>query len=91
MDIIRSEDWSNAHFAVNEALAELLNKLRDHGYNPSLHIHYDHGGHRLSVDENILAKHADIRETYETYVAACDRRDAAVDRIRSLPKVDLKF
>jgi hypothetical protein len=91
METYRSEDWSSAHFLVNDALTELLNELRDHGYNPSLHISYDREEHRLKVDPVILNKHDDVKYIYLKYLDACNARDAAVEEIQALPKLDLGF
>lgn len=91
MTTYRSEDWSNAHTAVNDALTELLNALRDHGYNPSLHISYDRAEHHLLVDPIVLNKHSNIKQLFLRYLDACALRDAAVQRIQELPKLDLGF
>ncbi|WAH40830.1 hypothetical protein NZD89_21430 [Alicyclobacillus fastidiosus] len=91
METYRSEDWSNAHFLVNDVLGALLQSLRDHGYNPSLHLTYDREEHHLLVDPVILNKHDDVKRIYLEYVDACNTRDDAVERIQSLPKLDLGF
>jgi uncharacterized protein (UPF0297 family) len=87
----RSENWSFAHTAVNDALTELLNVLRDNGYNPSLHISYDRHEHRLMVDPVVLNKHPDVKSIYLRYIDACKLRDEAVEAIQELPKLDLGF
>ncbi|WP_067619522.1 hypothetical protein [Alicyclobacillus acidiphilus] len=91
MSTHRSEAWSDAHFQVNEALGNLLNQLRDHGYNPSLHISYDKEEHHLVVDPIILHKHESVKQVYLTYLDACRARDSAVEQIQELPKLDLGF
>lgn len=91
MDTYRSDAWSNAHFTVNEVLGELLNSLRDNGYNPSLHISYDREEHHLKVDPVVLNKHQDVKRIYLQYLEACNTRDDAVENIQSLPKLDLGF
>ena len=91
MTIHRSEDWSKAHMAVNDFLSELLNALRDHNYNPSLHISYDREEHHLVVDPVVLNKHGDIKELYHQYLDACRLRDVALEQIQNLPKLDLGF
>lgn len=91
METYRSEAWSNAHFLVNEFLTQLLNRVRDNGYNPSLHISYDQEEHQLRLDPIILNKHDDIKQIYLQYVEACNTRDNAVEEIQSLPKLDLGF
>ncbi|MDQ0190596.1 hypothetical protein JI721_02850 [Alicyclobacillus cycloheptanicus] len=91
MTIIRTDEWTDAHFAVNERLTQLLNQLRDAGYNPSFHISYDHMEHHLIVDHDILEKHPNIAETYDQYLAACATRDQAVENIQAQPKLDLGF
>ncbi|MCL6548233.1 MAG: hypothetical protein K6T30_04910 [Alicyclobacillus sp.] len=91
MTILRSEAWSNAHLMVNELLSKLLNTLRDLGYNPSLHIRYDHDEHRLLVDGDILARHPELQALYHRYCEACDRRDEALRQIQAMPKIDLGF
>lgn len=91
MDTHRSETWSDAHFQVKDALEDLLNQLRDNGYNPSLHISYDKQEHHLLVDPVVLHKHETVKERYLTYLDACRARDHAVEEIQSLPKLDLGF
>lgn len=91
MDTYRSDDWTRAHFMVNEHLGTLLNTLRDHGYNPSLHITYDKQEHHLTLDPVILNKHDDVKKIYLEYLTACNQRDEAVEDIQSLPKLDLGF
>lgn len=91
MDTHRSEDWSIAHVQVNDALGELLNCMRDNGYNPSLHISYDQEEHHLDVDPVILNKHAHVKDIYRKYLEACQARDEAVEQIQALPKLDLGF
>ncbi len=91
MTILKSEDWSQAHMDVTEALSSLTNRVRDHGYNPSLHVHYDGEQHRLVLDEELLNKHEDVRTDYERYLKACDMRDAALVRIQEMPKLDIGF
>lgn len=91
MTIIRTEEWSDAHFAVNELLSKLLNELRDAGYNPSFHISYDREEHHLLLDKDVLAKHPSIAETYDAYLTACDHRDQAVENIQLQPKLDIGF
>jgi hypothetical protein len=91
MSTHQSTDWSNAHANVNDALAELLNALRDHQYNPSLHITYDRHEHHLLLDPVVLNKHVDVKTIYLKYLDACKLRDVAVDRIQELPKLDIGF
>ncbi|WAH35815.1 hypothetical protein [Alicyclobacillus dauci] len=91
MDTYRSEDWSSAHFMVNDSLSALLNSLRDNGYNPSLHISYDREEHHLKVDPVVLNKHEDVKRIYLKYLEACNARDQAVEEIQQLPKLDLGF
>jgi len=91
MTTYRSDQWSNAHLNVNDILTNLLNALRDLGYNPSLHISYDKAEHHLLLDTEILDKHANIATLYDNYLSACNQRDAAVDEIQKLPKLDLGF
>ncbi|GLG00039.1 hypothetical protein C7445_10473 [Alicyclobacillus sacchari] len=91
METYRSDSWSNAHFRVKDALAALLNEMRDCGYNPSLHISYDANEHHLLVDPVILHKHPSIKRVYLEYLDACHARDTAVEDIQSLPKLDLGF
>lgn len=91
MDTHRSENWSSAHFDVNDVLGQLLNTLRDHGYNPSHHISYDPQEHHLKVDPVVLNKHDDVKDIYLRYLDACTARDTAVEQIQALPKLDLGF
>ena len=91
MAIHRSEDWSNAQVAANDYLSELLNTLREHNYDPSLHLSYHREEHHVIIDSAILAKHEDIQELFEQYVDACTIRDHAVARIQNLDKVDIGF
>lgn len=91
MSTHRSDHWSQAHLIVNDKLTEMLNALRDLGYNPSLHISYDKDEHRLQVDEAILNQHLQIRNLYIEYTEACVERDIAVAEIKQLPKLDLGF
>lgn len=86
-----SEEWSDAQVAVNEALAFLLNTLRDLGYNPNLHVTYDKAEHLLLVDDKVLANHPEAKAAYATYVATCERRDDAVEKIQDMPKTNLGF
>jgi hypothetical protein len=89
MTVIRSEEWSNAHLEVNELLSQLLNAMRDCGYNPSQHISYDHEHYHVIVDQDVLDHHPRINQLYGRYLAACKKRDEAMQQIQSLPKVDL--
>jgi hypothetical protein len=92
MDLMQSsEEWSKTHFAVNDLLSELLNELRNLGYNPSYHVSYNHNQHHITVDPETLAKHPQLGELYEAYVNACTKRDEAVEKIQSMPKLDLGF
>lgn len=91
MEAYRSEDWTRAHFLVNDFLGNLLNSVRDHGYNPSHHISYDNQEHHLTLDPVILNKHDDIKNIYLQYLSACNQRDEAVEGIQTLPKLDLGF
>ncbi|MCL6452236.1 MAG: hypothetical protein K6T78_01270 [Alicyclobacillus sp.] len=92
MDLMQSsEEWSQAHLAVNDLLSALLNELRDLGYNPSFHVAYDRQEQHLTVDDALLHKHESLRRTFRRYVEACKARDEAVLKIQSLPKVDLGF
>lgn len=76
---------------VTEALSSLMNLVRDHGYNPSLHVHYDGARHRLVLDEEITNKHEAVRVEYDKYLKACDIRDAALVKIQEMPKLDIGF
>jgi hypothetical protein len=92
MDLMQtSEEWTKSHFVVNDLLSELLNQIRNLGYNPSYHISYDHTECHLLVDEELLKKHPELAETYQRYLEACARRDEAVRSIQKLPKIDLGF
>lgn len=92
MDLMKSsEEWSKAHLAVNDLLSQLLNELRDLGYNPGYHVSYDRSMQHLMIDSDLLAKHESLRQLYSEYVTACDTRDAAVEKIQQSPKVDLGF
>lgn len=86
-----SEEWSDAQISVNQALASLLNTLRDLGYNPNLHVTYDKAEHLLVVDEEILTNHNEANDAYQSYLAMCNKRDEAVRMIQDLPKTDLGF
>ncbi|QRF24743.1 hypothetical protein FY534_10410 [Alicyclobacillus sp. TC] len=86
-----SEEWTKAHIQVNDNLNRLLGALRDYGYNPNLHISYDREEHHLQVDPAILNKHPDIKMLFLDYLSACRERDAALDKIQQLPKMDLGF
>lgn len=91
MTILKSEEWSQAHQEVSESLSALLNHLRDLGYNPSLHVHYDEDVNRLLVDDTLLAQHERLSAAYQEYRDACDKRDIALQKIQDLPKLDLGF
>lgn len=91
MSTHQSADWSNAHTHVNDVLTELLNALRDHSYNPSLHITYDRHEHHLLLDPVLLNKHSDVKQIYLRYLDACKVRDVEVERIQELPKLDIGF
>ena len=86
-----SEEWSDAQISVNHALSSLLNTLRDLGYNPNLHVSYDKSEHVLVVDGELLENHPEAQEAYKTYLATCQQRDEAVERIQAMPKTDLGF
>lgn len=92
MDLMQSsEEWSKTHLWVNDLLGQLLNQLRDLGYNPSYHISYDRAEQHLMLESDLLDKHLALRETYLQYVDACAARDAAVEKIQLTSKVDLGF
>lgn len=92
MDLLQtSQEWSKSQFAVNDLLSALLNEIRDQGYNPSHHISYDHKESHIVVDKELLTKHASIQECFTKYVEACSQRDAALESIQGLDKVDLGF
>ncbi|MCL6592782.1 MAG: hypothetical protein K6T31_02290 [Alicyclobacillus sp.] len=92
MDLMQtSAEWSQAHQRVNELLSDLLNTLRDLGYNPSYHLSYDHAEHHIRLDHQVLTEHPELSSVYEAYIAACARRNQAVQRIQQLPKRDLGF
>lgn len=91
MTIIRSDEWSDAHFAVHDLLNQLMNLLRDKGYNPSYHISYDRAEQHLLLEHSILEKHPDVAKTYEQYLAACSIRDEALEHIQEQPKLDIGF
>ncbi|GGI98798.1 hypothetical protein GCM10010885_05350 [Alicyclobacillus cellulosilyticus] len=91
MHVIRSDEWSNAHLAVNDCLSRLLNTLRDLGYNPSLHISYDQDEQHIVVDPELRRRHPEVEAAYQEYVSYCRLRDAALRQIQELPKVDLGF
>jgi retron-type reverse transcriptase len=86
-----SEEWTKSHFLVNDLLSELLNEIRNLGYNPSQHVSYDNVEHHLLVDEALLEQHAQLRNIFEKYLEACARRAQAVRNIQALPKLDLGF
>jgi hypothetical protein len=89
--ILKSEEWSQAHEEVSEALSTLLNRIRDLGYNPSLHIHYENDQHRLTLDDSLLKKHPELQPVFDHYLTACDKRDSALAKIQELPKLDIGF
>ncbi|QSO49091.1 hypothetical protein [Alicyclobacillus mengziensis] len=92
MDLSQSsEQWSKSHLVVNELLSQLLNQLRDLGYNPSYHISYDRKEQHLTIDSLLLDKHDSLKQLFDEYVEACNARDAAVEKIQEAPKVDLGF
>lgn len=92
MDLTQSsEEWSKAHLTVNDVLNQLLNVLRDLGYNPSYHVSYNHTDQHLTIDETLLTKHPSLQALYKQYVQACQSRDDAVEKIQTSPKVDLGF
>jgi hypothetical protein len=91
MTILKSDEWSSAHQHVSESLSTLLNCIRDCGYNPSLHVHYDGVAQRLVLDKALLEAHASLELPYRAYTEACDRRDEALLRIQDLPKLDIGF
>jgi hypothetical protein len=92
MDLSQSsEQWSKAHLAVNDILNQLLNQLRDLGYNPSYHISYDRKEQHLIIDSVLLEKHGALKQLFDEYVQACIARDTAVEKIQEAPKVDLGF
>lgn len=91
MTIIRSDEWSDAHFAVHDLLNQLMNLLRDKGYNPSYHISYNRAEQHLLLEQNILDRHPDVAETYGLYLAACALREEALDHIQQQPKLDIGF
>lgn len=91
MTTLRSEEWSEAHLEVTDVLAEMLNQLRDLGYNPSLHLNYDRQEHQLVMDADLRTKHPEIQSVYDRYQSACDRRDEALEHIQAMPKLDLGF
>jgi retron-type reverse transcriptase len=86
-----SEEWTQSHFLVNDLLSELLNEIRNLGYNPSHHVSYDNVEHHLLVDETLLEQHSKLRNIFQKYLDACARRDQAVRNIQALPKLDLGF
>lgn len=92
MDLMQtSEEWSKTHFVVNDLLSEMLNELRNLGYNPSYHVSYDQSEHHIVIDPNTLSRHPKLTDLYDAYVQACNKRDEAVEKIRSIPKIDLGF
>ncbi len=91
MAIHRSEDWSNAHVAANDFLAELLTTLRSHNYDPSSLISYDRKNNHVVLDSSVLKKHDDVEDLYSQYLDACSIRDNAVGRIQNLEKLDIGF
>lgn len=91
MTILRSDDWSNAHFTVNELLGNVLHLMRDLGYNPSQHIEYNHESHLVEVDAALLTQHEQLQALYTQYREACKARDAALEKIQTMPKLDLGF
>jgi len=91
VETLRSEQWSNAHLAVNDRLSDLLNALRDLGYNPSLHLSYDRAEHHLALDATLLAEHPAMQSAFDAYREACKIRDVALDAIQSMPKLDIGF
>lgn len=92
MDLMKSsEEWSKAHLTVNDLLSQLLNELRDLGYNPSYHVSYDNTEGHLTIDADLLAKHASLKSLFDKYVEACTSRDEAVEKIQQEPKIDLGF
>lgn len=92
MDLMQSsEEWSKAHLSANDLLSQLLNQLRDLGYNPGYHISYDKSEQHLVIEDAVLAKHREIQPLYDSYIHACKLRDEAVEKIQQAPKVDLGF
>ncbi|GMA49552.1 hypothetical protein GCM10025857_09090 [Alicyclobacillus contaminans] len=86
-----SEEWTKSHFQVNELLSQLLNEIRNLGYNPSHHVSYDNMEHHLLIDQDLLDKYPSLQDIFNKYLSACARRDEAVRNIQSLPKIDLGF
>lgn len=86
-----SEAWTNAHFTVNDLVSELLNELRNLGYNPGFHISYDHEEHHIVIDSELMKKHPSLAEKFEHYLDACAKRDQTIEDIQNLPKLDLGF
>ncbi len=86
-----SEEWSNAHITVNALLSEMLNTLRDHGYNPGYHVSYDRMEQHLVIDEKTLQQHPQLIEQYNAYLSACQRRDKALKQIQQSPGLRLKL
>jgi hypothetical protein len=92
MDLAKSsEEWSKSHMMVTDLLGNLLNEIRDLGYNPSYHVSYDKQEHHLLIDSELLNKHSHLQSSYEAYIAACRQRDEAVQKIQQAPKLDLGF
>jgi hypothetical protein len=91
MSVMRSEQWTDAHLAANEVLAQLLNQLRDLGYNPSQHISYDRETNHVVVESELLNQHPELKPVYDAYVAACERRYQALQAIQAMPKQKLKM
>ncbi|RIV28776.1 hypothetical protein D2Q93_01930 [Alicyclobacillaceae bacterium I2511] len=82
-----SEEWGNAHITVNTLLSEVLNTLRDHGYNPGYHVSYDRMEQHLVIEDKILQQVPRLSEQYSAYLSACQRRDKALTEIQQVPKL----
>lgn len=86
-----SEEWSRAHLVVHDLLSQILNQLRDLGYNPGYHITYNRTEQHLMLADDILRKHPELKVLYNSYLKAVEERDEALERVQQAPKVDLGF
>lgn len=86
-----NENWSDAHLSVTAHMTALLNVIRDLGYNPSHHISYDRSNQHLLLEEELVQKHDEIKAAYDAYLKACDDRQAELERVQELPKLDIGF
>ncbi len=86
-----NENWTDAHLNVTNHMTALLNVIRDLGYNPSHHISYDRTNQHLVLEDELVQKHREIASAYEAYLKACDDRQAELERVQKLPKLDIGF